>query len=424
MKQEDIYIPSGMLAYQCSQSGECCGGWEIGLDKKSHDRLSYVLSRNNQKRLFRNTVKKVDPEDEKAKNGHYSVIQFADGKCGMLESNGLCGLHKNHGIEVLPDICKAFPRLIYKTPLGKELSITFSCPSAAKLLKSKEKIVMVKNPDNFFFAHGDLYYCYITDEIFDRKDIVQFYYHLEPHFIEILQTRSLITEERLILLGITVKRLEALNQPTIDQVNSTIQLNRSIIQQSFFKDDIKQIRSNIDHQVFLLKEFVNLRIPSVPNKELKEIFMYIAKTFKFDLGDDRLSESIDVYTQYYWDYYHEVKEDTDHILENYLVFFVLRKTFIKYTLREAYFLTIFFYSLIRLTAIGLAKRDNQVVDEDLMIKAVWVIEKAIGHSYLFYQGIIDFLREKDLTAVSHAITLLKTPDKKLSDQKTMVSSLD
>ncbi|HEO65653.1 MAG TPA: hypothetical protein ENI73_07265, partial [Spirochaetes bacterium] len=309
MKQEDIYVPSTMLAYQCSQSGECCGGWEIGLDKKSHDRLSYVLSRNNQKRLFKDTVKKVDPGDEKAKHGYYSIIQFVEGKCGMLEPNGLCGLHKNHGIEILPDICKAFPRLIYKTPLGKELSITFSCPSAAKLLKNREKIVMVKNPDNFFFAHGDLYYCYITKEIFDRKDIVQFYYHLEPHFIEILQTRSLTTEERLILLGITVKRLEALDQPTIDQINDTIQLNRSIIHQSFFKDDIKEIHSSIDHQVFLLKEFVNLRIPSVPNKELKEIFMYIAKTFRFDQADDKLNESVEIYTQYYWDYYHEAKED-------------------------------------------------------------------------------------------------------------------
>ncbi|GMT49288.1 MAG: hypothetical protein IEMM0008_0827 [bacterium] len=411
MKQEDIYVPSGMLTYQCSQSGECCGGWEIGLDKKSHDRLKFVLGRNNQKRLFKENVKKVDPKDSKSNHGYYSVIQFTDGKCGMLEPNGLCGLHKNHGIEILPDICKAFPRLIYKTPFGKELSITFSCPSAAKLLKNKEKIVMVKNPDNFFFAHGDLYYCYITHEIFDRKDIVQFYYHLEHHFIEILQSRSLTTEERLVLLGITVKRLESFDQPTMDQVNDAIQLNRNIIQQSFFKEDIKQIHSNIDHQVFLLKEFVNLRIPSLPNEELEELFRYIAKTFKFDQDDDKLHESVELYIQYYRDYYHEV-EEIDHVLENYLVFFILRKTFIKYTLREAYFLTIFFYSLIRLTAIGLAKRNKQQVDEDLMIKAVWVIEKAIGHSILFYQGIIDFLREKNLTTVSHAITLLKTPEKK------------
>ena len=419
MQKADIIVPSTMIAYKCGQSGRCCGGWAIGLDKSSYDRLKKVMTLNNHSKTFKKTVRKRKDNDLR---GYHSFIKFVDGKCGFLESSGLCSIHKNYGIEALPDICKVFPRLVYITPFGTELSITFSCPAAAELLKNKEKIIKVKNPSNFNFYYGKLTYGKITNEIYDRTDIKKFYFELEDHFIEIMQSRIFSVDERLILLGITIKRLEALKEPNLINVNDIIKLTKSILSKAFFKEEVRKIEPVLKNQVFLLKEFVNLRIPALDNEELIKIFKMISSTFYFNENDDKLNLSINKYLECYYKTYYPVRLDFEHVIENYLVYYILRKPFAIYTLQDGFFLAIYFYSLIRLIAIGLAIEDNSMVNENILVKACWTVEKAIGHSYEFYNNILDFLRDNKLSSVSHAITLLKMPELKNSSASYVINN--
>ncbi len=410
MIQTNIIIPSSMLQYQCSQSGRCCGGWIIGLNSSSYNRLKDVLTTNNKSKLFKKYVKK-SPD----KTLHYATIKFENDQCGFLEKSGLCAVHKDFGIHTLPDICQVFPRLVFKTPFGKELSITFACPNAAELLKDKNKITKIKNPKDFFFAHGNLYYGSVAHDIFESTDLKKYYQEVEDHLIEIIQTRHLSIEERLILMGMTSRRLEALENPSFEDVQNIFNIDKKILSQDFLKEELKKINPDISHQVYLLKEFIYLRLDNIPNEELLNIFTNLIDTFQFseEEDDEDLNISVEKYLRYYDQYFKPNEKEIEHIFENFLVYLILRKIFIRYSLSKAYYLSIYFFSLIRLTAIGLAVSQDKIVDEDIAVKAVWVIERAIGHSYQFYTNILDFLMEKDLATIPHAISLLKIPEKQL-----------
>lgn len=408
MNKKDVYVPSAMIPYQCGMSGRCCGGWDIGLDKESHDRLKFVMKKNNQLKLFKEVIKMPKKDDE---SRNHSYIQFQDGKCALVQ-DGLCSLHKNHGINVLPDICKVFPRLVYETPMGKELSITFACPNAAELLRTKVKITKVKNPENFHFAHGNLYYGTIDEGIFTRTDMLKYYFEIEDHIIEILQCRGLSIEERLVLLGITIKKIDALDASSAEGLHQLIQFNRDVMKQpELLKGEFKKINPSIQLQVFLLKEFINLRIPTVGDAELKELYKEIQKIFHFDLEDEELNKSIEFYIDQYWTKFEPMSEELSHVYENFLVFFTYRKIFSFFKFNEAYYLLIYFYALTRLMALGISIKENKPLDEDIAVKSIWTIEKSIYHSYKFYTGILFFLGDKGLATVSHGITLLKMPER-------------
>ncbi len=419
MKRQDVIVPSGMIPYQCGLSGRCCGGWSIGLNKPSYNRIKNVLVKNKQTRLFKENIKKLVEK----KNHYYAQIKFKNGKCGLLEDSGLCGIHRRFGLEALPDICKGYPRLVSLTPNGKELSITFSCPNAAELLKNKEKTVKVTNPDNFHFDHGDMYHIRIDDDLVNSTDIKKYYFTIEDHFIDIVQARLFTIDERLILLGLAAKRLESLESPDLTQVSNILEQNKTIMNDLYFKEEAKRIKPTIKHQVILLKEFVNYRLSTINKMELRDILADVSEVFYFDKGDETLKQSMERYIELYSELYLPVQDELSHIFENYLVFFILRKHFAIYDFRDAFFLTIYFYTLIRLVALGIAKKNEKPVDDSILVKAVWVIEKVIGHSHNFYNNILDFMRENNLITVSHGIALLRMPDQ-IPGQSTPLHELD
>ncbi|MDH5682065.1 MAG: flagellin lysine-N-methylase [Spirochaetota bacterium] len=401
------YVPSSLAKFQCDLSGRCCGGWEIGMDDCSYERLKSAMTGKNDLKRFEDNVKLCEPEEGKAK--YYAVIDLSDERCGLLEDSGLCSIHKDYGFEALPDICKTFPRLVYATPFGKELSVTFACPTAAKLLAQKEKIRKVKNPENFVLSNGNQYYGLITREIFERTDIKKFYFELEDHFIKILQHDEFSLDERLVLLGLSLKRLLKFDKPEHENILSVFRLNHEIMSGSFFKSEVKKIIPAISQQVFLLKEFINLRLDNVPDLHVKALLEEVAKNFGFDKDDSQFKLCVDRYIDYYHEYYYPVRESVEYVFENYLVYFLYRKPFANHDPEDAYFLTIYFYSLIRLVAIGLAIEEQRSVD--VAVKAVWIIEKAVGHSYTFYLTVLEHLSKHSLTSVSHGITLFLMPEK-------------
>ncbi len=404
--KEDVFVPSLMIPYKCTQKGRCCGVWNISMDKKSYTKLKKCMASNNFFSLFRDNVKRNRQKGNKS----YAYIKLKNGKCGLLTSTGLCTIHKEFGIGVLPDICKVYPRLVYKTPFGKELSMTFSCPEAAGLLRSRDKIRMIKNPDNYFFSNGNLYSANIPKDIFYTNGIIKFYYELEYHFTEIMQCRRFRVDERLILLGLTIRQLETVKNYDYSEIERIIKRNKNIMLSSFFAEEVKKVNHAVKLQVILLKEFVRLRLINIPYIELRKSFKRLSKRYLFGLEDEFIVYSIENYVNDYFDFYFSNSKEFEHIIENYIVFYILRKSFALYKLRDGYFLLIFFYSLIRIMAISLSWHNKEKLNEDILIKAIWIIEKVIGHSYNFYTDILNFLKNNELTSISHGITLLKMPN--------------
>ncbi len=66
----------------------------------------------------------------------------ADGHCGFLDAQRLCGLQRRFGPEALPEVCARFPRALSVAPGGLELSASLACPEVARLLLEEDALVL------------------------------------------------------------------------------------------------------------------------------------------------------------------------------------------------------------------------------------------------------------------------------------------
>ncbi len=90
-------------------------------------------------------------------NGEYFFRNEADGRCAMLESDGLCKIWRLYGEQSLCRTCRKYPLLVWEREEGLFVSMEASCPVVTEYLW-KEEI--------------DWYYCN-NNKIISRFDIME-----------------------------------------------------------------------------------------------------------------------------------------------------------------------------------------------------------------------------------------------------------
>lgn len=113
-------------ASKCSDT--CCAGWQIMIDEKSLKR--YKKAKGPFGNRLRNSV-----------NFKESSFYQYDGRCAFLNEENLCDIYTEAGPKMLCRTCRLYPRHIEEFEGLKEISLSLSCPEAAKLiLGSHEKV--------------------------------------------------------------------------------------------------------------------------------------------------------------------------------------------------------------------------------------------------------------------------------------------
>jgi lysine-N-methylase len=118
----------------------CCHGWQVQLDKKTYEDLqrSMSLSSSEQERFEANVTRNQGPS---AGAGRFATIGLDScGLCTFQEAgSGLCSIQKEYGEPLLGQVCSIYPRQLNRYGQGTELSMTLSCPEAARLCLSSPK---------------------------------------------------------------------------------------------------------------------------------------------------------------------------------------------------------------------------------------------------------------------------------------------
>lgn len=110
----------------------CCSGWEIVIDDKSLDR--YIHEKDA-----------VGKELAKKINWQEGCFKQSGKYCIFLDGDRLCRLVKLKGEAYLCDTCHNYPRHTEEFEDVRELSLSISCPIAAKMvLECKEPLELVE----------------------------------------------------------------------------------------------------------------------------------------------------------------------------------------------------------------------------------------------------------------------------------------
>ena len=146
----------------------CCAGWQIMIDEESLER--YGNEPGEFGKILRNSI---DWEE-----GYFYQNKR---RCAFLNDENLCDLYKALGPDALCDTCRMYPRHTEEYEGLRELSLSLSCPEAAKIILS------CKEPVRFLEEETD------EEDDFEEFDFMMFSQLEDTRDIlfAILQDRSL-----------------------------------------------------------------------------------------------------------------------------------------------------------------------------------------------------------------------------------------
>ncbi len=172
----DFYKKFSCIAGACPAT--CCAGWQIVIDEKSLKRYA------RHKGPFANRLKNdINWKEQVFRQYHH--------RCAFLNEENLCDIYTEAGPDMLCDTCRKYPRHIEEFEGLRELSLSLSCPEAAKLLLSRQEPITFVTKEKTS-----------SEETFDSFDYLLFTELMDTReqMFSILQDRNIPLNARLLKL--------------------------------------------------------------------------------------------------------------------------------------------------------------------------------------------------------------------------------
>lgn len=204
-RKPHYYEKFSCTASQCPDT--CCAGWQIVIDEDSLEKYSNISGDFGIRLL--NSI-----------DWGEGIFEQQDRRCSFLNHENLCDIYKELGADALCDTCHLYPRHIEEFENLRELSLSLSCPVAAKM------ILECKEPIQFIEEQDEQQEC---EEDFEDFDFLLFDCLLEVRekLFEIVQNRAIPIEQRMLcVLKITKNLQEALDQGELFERNFSEEIEK------------------------------------------------------------------------------------------------------------------------------------------------------------------------------------------------------
>lgn len=178
------YKKFSCIADQCPDT--CCAGWQIMIDEKSLKKYQQFHG------VFRNRLHNDIDWKEQA-------FRQYDHRCAFLNDKNLCDLYTEAGPNMLCDTCRRYPRHIEEYEGLREISLSLSCPHAARIILSQEKPVRFRTVEKSS-----------SEEMYDDFDYFLFTALMDTrdYLLDTLQDRSVPVSYRIAKLLVCVHDLQ------------------------------------------------------------------------------------------------------------------------------------------------------------------------------------------------------------------------
>ncbi|NQZ06348.1 MAG: YkgJ family cysteine cluster protein [Algicola sp.] len=125
-----LFTPAFYKDFQCIGAeceNNCCHHWNVTMDKPTYQNF-----KNHGDIKIRQVAKEQTTSCGPNGFDYRQMKLQPNGDCPFLDEQRLCYVHKNHSEDILPLICKVYPR--DNKLLGNEIysSLSISCPEAAR----------------------------------------------------------------------------------------------------------------------------------------------------------------------------------------------------------------------------------------------------------------------------------------------------
>lgn len=350
----NVIVPNNILSFKCAMCGECCTGWKIEIDKTTCFKIKEEFKKNELEDKI-----KFEYNKGKLKSGTIQILE--NGKCSFLDSDNLCGLQKEKGIDYISDVCKQYPRIFIATTRGIEQSMHFSCKEALKLLDNEKFIEFDVNP--ICYNYEALDNSNAINKVAENE-MLKYYYLFEEMLIDIIQQRNQSLKNRLLLMG---SLIISLYNSKDDEHLKIISEYRSVIGKNI--DSFKELNSSKLNLIELINKLGESQL------SLKSV-SFLTKSFyeKFNNNIDKIER----------DYFRNNNLKYEYIFENLLVMRIFRKDFVY---RDG-LLKNYYWMVIQYIYILLSMNINEDVTKDRLLVSIYLSEKTFSHTKILKEGIL------------------------------------
>ncbi len=281
----NYYKEFSCIAGSCPDT--CCAGWQIVIDNKTLKKYQHF------KGPFHNRLHNdIDWKEH--------VFRQYNRRCAFLNEENLCDIYTEAGPKMLCDTCRNYPRHIEEFESLREISLSLSCPEAARILLSqKEKVHFVTIEKEAAEETYDDFDYFLFTALMDTRDLL----------IKIIQNRNVPIRKRLWkVLAITHDFQLCLNKNELfkweeirkrhedsgfgktfcDKVHS--RMNTSDTSKDLFKKMWKTIVPEMEVLRPGWKEFLKERLDSLYISSGENDYIYQKNEFDFYCPDWQIQE--------------------------------------------------------------------------------------------------------------------------------------
>ncbi|NFR86491.1 MULTISPECIES: flagellin lysine-N-methylase [unclassified Clostridium] len=408
--ERKILIPQYIKKFKCIGSNcedSCCIGWRIDIDYDTYRK--YKTSKDKKLQLIINkNISKNRSGNQTHEN--YAKIKLKNNKCPFLGEEKLCKIQLEKGYEYLSKTCATYPRYSSIIDGILEKSLTMSCPEAVRLAllnpKPMEFDEEFEPRDKSIAIQQEIR----TNEIKSITTGNKYFWKLRIFIISLLQNRRYDIEERMIILGLFVRKVqECIDNKRTNDIPIIIKSYTEYIQENIFKENLENIPTKNFVQLKLLKNIIDKKYSQgIKNKRYLECFDEFLKGIDYE--DDKDLEEISlIYKNACNNYYTPFFSDKKYILENYLVNYVFKNTFPfsnEKSIFDEYMMLVIHYSLIKMHLIGVGAFHKGLSDE-LVVKVIQSIAKTIEHNTGYLNNIKELMKDNKFNNMAYMAVLLK-----------------
>ena len=180
MDHDKIVAPAFVEKFQCigpDCEDSCCRAWRISLDREDYIKLESAMvgDAKSEARFLRGVQRYDKPSSE---SEYAYLIHKQDGDCAFLDpETQLCVTHRDHGPVCLNKVCSTYPRRFAQIGQQLAMSLSISCPEAARLCLLDDQAMSSVDIDFSELADRNFL---LTTSLSKQEGDALFFGHAEP----------------------------------------------------------------------------------------------------------------------------------------------------------------------------------------------------------------------------------------------------
>ena len=296
MSNNDIIIlqPKYVADFQCDGSkcnAKCCGKWRIDIDMETYKKYQRIKNPAMRKKI----LSSIQPSTIQT---GFQIELNNKGVCPLLCEDNLCYIQRNMGEGALSQTCKVYPRMIQQIGNYQFRMLAMTCPVAAEyalLSPNAMELQQISCEEDTSAWKLMAKNCNMKNVPNDLSAV-----HIMMGGLAILQNTSYTFEQRLVILGLFLDRVEDCQQD-VEAVAGLIDYYNS----DTFQQEISNLWENWQYYPVAHHQFMN-GIITVLRQE-KELL----------ISSEHWQVMNDYYNNVYEERHHLVQERLGSVLERY-----------------------------------------------------------------------------------------------------------